>query len=193
MRRRLRRAGLHLLVRLPADAEIWRLLIARALYQGSERRDDERVAVGSPVAIGIGPSEPEAESTTVLVDLSNRGCRLRTEKAFSEGDPVAFTLPEDRESGGLGERLTLQGQVRRIALEAGSDVRTLAVVLLTAAMMLLEIAAGIIYGSMALLADGLHMNMATPMEMRLITITMDTPTNTIITYARHTCMYWPTL
>jgi hypothetical protein len=128
MRRRLRRAGLHLLVRLPADAEIWRLLIARALYQGSERRDDERVAVGSPVAIGIGSSAPEAETTTVLVDLSNRGCRLQTDQAFSEGDPVAFTLPEDRESGGLEEGLTLQGQVRRIAFEAGSDVRTLAVI-----------------------------------------------------------------
>jgi len=35
--------------------------------------------------------------------------------------------------------------------------RTLLVVLLTAAMMLIEIAAGIAFGSMALLADGLHM------------------------------------
>ncbi len=35
--------------------------------------------------------------------------------------------------------------------------RTLMVVLLTAVMMVVEIAAGVIYGSMALLADGLHM------------------------------------
>lgn len=35
--------------------------------------------------------------------------------------------------------------------------RTLLVVLLTAVMMVIEIAAGVIYGSMALLADGLHM------------------------------------
>ncbi len=35
--------------------------------------------------------------------------------------------------------------------------RTLAVVALTAVMMVVEIAAGLIYGSMALLADGLHM------------------------------------
>jgi len=37
------------------------------------------------------------------------------------------------------------------------EVRTLIVVLLTAATMVLEIVAGVVYGSMALLADGLHM------------------------------------
>ena len=37
------------------------------------------------------------------------------------------------------------------------EARTRAVVTLTAVMMLIEIAAGVIYGSMALLADGLHM------------------------------------
>ncbi|MHB8901728.1 MAG: CDF family Co(II)/Ni(II) efflux transporter DmeF [Thermoguttaceae bacterium] len=37
------------------------------------------------------------------------------------------------------------------------EIRTLIVVVLTAAMMVVEIAGGIVYGSMALLADGLHM------------------------------------
>ena len=37
------------------------------------------------------------------------------------------------------------------------EIRTLIVVLLTAATMVLEIVAGLVYGSMALLADGLHM------------------------------------
>ena len=37
------------------------------------------------------------------------------------------------------------------------ESRTVAVVALTAVMMVVEIAAGIVYGSMALLADGLHM------------------------------------
>lgn len=37
------------------------------------------------------------------------------------------------------------------------EVRTLIVVLLTASTMVLEIVAGVVYGSMALLADGLHM------------------------------------
>lgn len=35
--------------------------------------------------------------------------------------------------------------------------RTLLIVVITAIMMVVEIAAGLIYGSMALLADGLHM------------------------------------
>ena len=37
------------------------------------------------------------------------------------------------------------------------EVRTLAIVILTAAMMIVEVAAGLVFGSMALLADGLHM------------------------------------
>lgn len=128
MRRRLRRAGLHLLVRLPADAEIWRLLVARALYQGNERREDPRVAVGSRVAMDVDLPRSEAESATLLVDLSNRGCRLRTRENFSVGDPIAFALPADLEAGRKGESLTLRGRVRRIANEAGSDQCMLAVV-----------------------------------------------------------------
>ena len=37
------------------------------------------------------------------------------------------------------------------------ESRTLLVVVITATMMIVEIAAGLVYGSMALLADGLHM------------------------------------
>ncbi len=41
--------------------------------------------------------------------------------------------------------------------ERAGEKRTLMVVILTAIMMVIEVAAGLIYGSMALLADGLHM------------------------------------
>jgi hypothetical protein len=128
MRRRLRRAGLHLLVRLPADAEIWRLLIARALYQGSERREDHRVAVGSRVAIDVDTESSEGELATILVDLSNRGCRLQTRENFSVGDPIVFALPADHDTGREGEPFTLRGRVRRIAVQAGSGESMLAVV-----------------------------------------------------------------
>ena len=37
------------------------------------------------------------------------------------------------------------------------ESRTLVVVIITAVMMVIEITAGLVYGSMALLADGLHM------------------------------------
>ena len=38
-----------------------------------------------------------------------------------------------------------------------SETRTIIVILITASMMCIEIVAGLAYGSMALLADGLHM------------------------------------
>ncbi|CAM9425705.1 unnamed protein product [Discosporangium mesarthrocarpum] len=121
MRRRLRRGGLHLLIRLPADAEIWRLLIARALYKGSERREDPRVAVGSPVDL------PRSDHQTVLVDLSNRGCRLQTTSSLTVGDPVEFTIPGNDQVWTDGEPLSLRGTVRRLVREPGDDRSMLAV------------------------------------------------------------------
>jgi len=121
MRRRLRRNGLQLLIRLPADTEIWRLLVARALYKGSERRNDPRVAVGSLVDLN------RAQRSTVLVDLSNRGCRLQTTANLTVGDPVEFTIPEnDQVWCGQGP-LTLHGTVRRLVCEPGDDRSMLAV------------------------------------------------------------------
>ena len=137
MRRRLRRAGLHLLVRLPADDEIWRLLVSRALYEGRERREDPRVTVGSPVEVeagagGGGEVARDAASAgrkTLLLDLSNRGCRLRTTETVSIGDPVAFSIPTERaEASGGPETLSLRGRVRRLVSEPGTSERTLAVV-----------------------------------------------------------------
>ena len=121
MRRRLRRGGLHLLIRLPADAEIWRLLIARALYKGSERREDPRVAVGSPVELDRGSDQ------TVLVDLSNRGCRLQTTANLTVGDPIEFSLPANDQIWGDREPLALRGSVRRLVRESGDDRAMLAI------------------------------------------------------------------
>ena len=124
MRRRLRRNGLHLLIRLPASAEIWRLLVARALYRGSERRSDPRVPVGSPVEIAAG----ERTTETVLVDLSNRGCRLQTSADLTVGDPIEFTIPSDGEVWSEQGPLTLSGRVRRLVREPNDDRCMLAVV-----------------------------------------------------------------
>ena len=120
LRRRLRRQGMNLLVRLPANRETWRLLIARALYQGEERRDDTRIA--TEVAI-------EAEqSDAILVDLSNRGCRIQTGSALAVGDAIQFTIPGASLPDGMTEPLALAGRVRRVAQLAGSQRRTCAVV-----------------------------------------------------------------
>ncbi len=144
LRRRLRSAGLHLIVPLPAHAEIWRLLVSRALYRGEERRHDTRVAVGAPVEIvssahapASRPTAPETApeatpETTLLMDLSNRGCRLRTSRTISIGEPLGFTIADGDEvgsvGGGDGEPLELRGRVRRMTQAAGSAERTLALV-----------------------------------------------------------------
>lgn len=120
LRRRLRRRGIQLLVRLPARRETWRLLIARALYQGDERRTDLRVAPEVAVETGLGE--------TLLVDLSNRGCRIQTRAPVAVGDSVRFSIPGAALPDGSVEPLPLSGRIRRIAQPAGSDRRTCAVV-----------------------------------------------------------------
>jgi PilZ domain len=120
LRRRLRRQGMHLLVRLPATRETWRLLVARALYQGEERRDDLRIATELPVAL--------PHTSALLVDLSNRGCRIQSNAALAVGDAVRFSIPGTAFPRASGEPLELSGRVRRVAAIAGSDRHTCAVV-----------------------------------------------------------------
>ncbi len=128
MRRRLRRSGLHLLIRLPADPEIWRLLIARALYRDSERRVDPRVAVGSPVALATQDGRETPENAPILIDLSNRGCRLQAPESLEIGDSIEFTIPDDGEAWCEQGPLTLRGQVRRSLPKSDSTDHLLAVV-----------------------------------------------------------------
>ena len=116
MRERLRHDGYHLLVRRSADREVWRLLVLRALYRGLERRYDSRLAVGSDVLIGTESGDRAAPA--VLVDLSNRGCRLSSDHPFQEGTRLAVRLP----SGTAGEEpLRLDGTVVRVASDAAVD------------------------------------------------------------------------
>jgi hypothetical protein len=116
MRRMLREMNFHLLVRLPSQSSIWRLLIHRAIYQGSERRIDTRVAVGSAVAVGA----DQPSDQVVLMDISNRGCRLLSRSALEMGATLKLALPE-RTTGGLP--LELSGQLTRCHEELGEDGR----------------------------------------------------------------------
>jgi len=120
LRRRLRRHGMQLLVRLPARRETWRLLIARALYQGEERRDDPRIATEVPIAVD--------RAGALLVDLSNRGCRVQTTEPLAVGDVLRFSIPGEALPDPSAGSLTLSGRVRRVAPLSGSDRRTCAVV-----------------------------------------------------------------
>lgn len=114
MRRMMRRLGFGLLVRLPTHQSIWRLLIRRALYQGDERRRDTRVAVGSQVsASGAVPADD-----IVLMDVSNRGCRLMSATPFESGGRVSVELPECTTGG---EPLVVAGTLLRTAQDRGED------------------------------------------------------------------------
>ncbi|MBW2232091.1 MAG: PilZ domain-containing protein [Deltaproteobacteria bacterium] len=114
MRQMLRRMGFHLLVRLPCQESIWRLLVCRAVYQGDERRREDRVAVGSPVSIDHAGESGEAAGA-VLLDVSNRGCRLSSSRPLPLDTQVSVVLGE---SATGGEPLTLQGSVVRAAPES---------------------------------------------------------------------------
>jgi hypothetical protein len=120
LRRRLRRHGMQLLVRLPARRETWRLLIAHALYQGDDRRTDPRVAAEVPIEVD--------RTGALLVDLSNRGCRVQTREPLAVGDPIHFSIPGRSLPDPSAGALALSGRVRRVAPLAGSDRRTCAVV-----------------------------------------------------------------
>ena len=106
-RRLLRRTGFHLVVRLPVHESIWRLLADDALYAGSERRDDPRIAVGSSTSVDTDPEAPPV----LLMDISNRGCRLLGHEAFEVGQTLSVQVP-DRE--GDEEVLRVPGSVARI-------------------------------------------------------------------------------
>lgn len=114
MRRMLRRMGFHLLVRLPCEDSIWRLLIRRALYQGDERRCDERVAMGAPVALSETDGEHSRERGATLMDISNRGCRLVGDAPFELGSRITIVLPA---SATGGAPVTLMGNVARASEE----------------------------------------------------------------------------
>lgn len=124
MRRMLRRMGFHMLVRLPSQPAIWRLLIRRAIYQGDERRLAHRVAVGSDVSIG----DRHDWQGSRLIDISNRGCRLASEHPLEVGRALTIELPEKTTDA---EALCLCGEIVRVAQgsdETGSPTHTAAMV-----------------------------------------------------------------
>ena len=113
MRRGLRRSGFHLLVRLPCDDRIWRLMIRRALYHGEERRIARRVTVGAEVHIGR-PGEERASEGATLIDLSNRGARLSAREPFELNSTVEIHIPETLTED---QALHLQANVARLGTE----------------------------------------------------------------------------
>ena len=120
MRRMLRQMGFNLLIRQPAHPEVWRLLLQRALYQGDERRRDTRLPMGAEIELATldaAHSFEKSSRSSLLVDISNRGCHFVSSEPFECGSRLSFEL----ESKALGGAIvSLSGEVLRTGLrEAG--------------------------------------------------------------------------
>jgi hypothetical protein len=121
MRRMLRRMGFQLLVRRGAHPEVWRLLVERALFQGDERRVDPRVPVGASISLAS-HHESQAGATprcvALLVDVSNRGCRLGTTEQLESGSRISLAIRLDDLGGDV---LNLRGRLVRTSAEPASE------------------------------------------------------------------------
>lgn len=125
MRRMLRRMGFHLLVRRGAHPDVWRLLVERAMFDGDDRREGERMPVGASVNYtsdaSDGPaSMSEAPSTApdraTLIDVSNRGCRLRTSAWLAPGARLSLEIALPEPEAGT---LRVSGRLVRSSMDAG--------------------------------------------------------------------------
>lgn len=119
MRGMLRERGFDLLVRDPTPPEVWRMLVHRALFQGRERRRDERVHVGSEVDVAT----REQLGSATLIDISNRGCRIASNPPVVEGTRIRMEIP----GAAAGDApLQLCGDVIRVQAGAGDPTAAVA-------------------------------------------------------------------
>jgi len=88
LRSMLRRLGFQLLIRRPVNAYALRLLLLRALYAGEERRTDDRVPIGAPVAYRSGLRR----RTGTIAELSRRGGRLLCDAPLAADARITLQL-----------------------------------------------------------------------------------------------------
>ena len=115
MRRRMKRLGFQLLVRLPAHQDMWQMLIERALPASDSDPMDTPTPQSSAVSVTTGRSAQQA----TLRDLANRGCRLHSRQEFCAGARCDFELG----TGSGSPRPTLSGRLVRVHGELDSEGR----------------------------------------------------------------------
>ena len=97
-----------------------RLLILRAVFDGANTQDVERVAFGDEIRFGTALRHYPA----VMIDVSPRGCRFLAEKALKVGAQIRIEIPSDDPTA---EALSLRGFVTRTnpaELEGGERGQT---------------------------------------------------------------------
>jgi hypothetical protein len=108
LRVRLQRMGVRFLVQSSVGSEPLRLLLVHALYRGPERRDSLRLPVGMPMTCRDSSGD---SFETELLDLTEGGCRLLSDRAISQGALFILDLP--RQLAG-GSEYSLPGRVQRV-------------------------------------------------------------------------------
>jgi len=115
--------GFHLLVRRGAHPDVWRLLVERAMFDGDDRREDERMPVGANVSFTStdengATHRGSARDRATLVDISNRGCRLRAPCWLAPGSRLSLEIPLPEPQKGT---LRVSGRLVRSSMDASSD------------------------------------------------------------------------
>ena len=107
VRSRLTRSGVSWIVRRPVHPTALRLFILHCLYEGYDKRGNQRVSVGSEVQIRAGWRPRKA----LLAEMSQHDCRLVTHHPFEMDQSVSLELSRNV----TGQRvLSLTGRVVRI-------------------------------------------------------------------------------
>lgn len=120
LRQLLRRNGFDFLIPEPVHPAALRLLMMRAVFDGADTQDVERVASGDEIRFGTALRHYPA----VMIDVSPRGCRFLAEKAPKVGAKITIQIPPDEPTG---KALRLDGIVTRTnpaELEGGERGQT---------------------------------------------------------------------
>lgn len=116
----LERHGCDMVAKRPIHPTVLRLIVQRALYLGSEKRELSRVAIGAKIKYKH--SSGLMSKNGVLSELSLRGCGLITKQALSVGEEVKVVVPSGITEG---PTLTLTGKVAgsvtRLVIEDGQS------------------------------------------------------------------------
>jgi len=103
---RMRRQGFDHVVRRPVHPDALRLLLARLIYRGAERRLQTRVPIGGEVSLYTGFLRRRA----MLLEVSSGGCSLLSNERPVRGARVLMRIPSAVTGG---RALSLRGRVVR--------------------------------------------------------------------------------
>jgi hypothetical protein len=109
LRAMLRKLGFHLLIRRPVNPYALRLILLRAIYEGEERRHEDRVPIGAPVAFRNGFQRRPG----TVAELSQRGGRLLSASPPRLGSRITLQLDVPETS----RKLSLRARVVRASDE----------------------------------------------------------------------------